>query len=61
MSEVIPSPCVNICVIDAAGQTCVGCYRTLDEIARWATMPAAERNQIMDALDARMEAAFEDG
>lgn len=61
MSEVIQSPCVNICVMDAGGQTCIGCYRTLDEIARWATMPAAERNEIMDELDARMEAAFGEG
>lgn len=59
MSEAIQSPCVNICVIDAAGMQCVGCYRTLDEIGRWGTMSSAERNAIMAQVDERIEAAFE--
>ena len=28
------SPCVNICVLDAHGY-CIGCYRTIEEIAGW--------------------------
>jgi uncharacterized protein len=58
MSESIQSPCVNICVIDAGGSQCIGCYRTLDEIARWGTMPTTERERIMAQLDDRIEAAF---
>ena len=59
--SVIESPCVDICLIDASGAHCTGCYRTLDEIGAWATMTPAERRAVMDQLDARMEAAFEQG
>ena len=32
---------------------CRGCYRTLDEIARWGTMSDAERAKVIDELAAR--------
>ena len=51
--EKIDSPCVNICSIDPHDGYCEGCRRTLDEIARWTTMPAAERDRIMGELGAR--------
>ncbi len=35
------SPCLNICVLDAH-RVCVGCGRTLDEIARWGRMSAEQ-------------------
>lgn len=47
------SPCINVCRVDAARAACVGCYRTLDEIARWQQMSDAERDQVLDALPAR--------
>jgi predicted Fe-S protein YdhL (DUF1289 family) len=51
------TPCVNVCVIDAADGLCAGCCRTLDEIARWATMTDSERRGIMLSLsDRRREA-----
>jgi predicted Fe-S protein YdhL (DUF1289 family) len=37
---------MNICVLDA-GKTCIGCRRTLDEIARWGRMSAAEQWQVI--------------
>ena len=49
----IPSPCINVCRIDQATKRCEGCRRTLDEIARWTTMPAAVRDGIMAALAGR--------
>jgi uncharacterized protein len=33
---------------------CLGCARTLDEIARWASMSDAERERIMTELPARV-------
>jgi predicted Fe-S protein YdhL (DUF1289 family) len=43
-NEVQPeSPCVNLCSLDDAYGYCVGCYRTMDEIAGWGSMSAAER------------------
>jgi uncharacterized protein len=52
------SPCINVCVLDAA-RTCVGCRRTLDEIARWGQMDAAEQWQVIARLEQarRQEAA----
>ena len=47
------SPCVNICVMHPHEGICVGCYRTLSEIAGWAGMPPAERQAILDELPAR--------
>jgi predicted Fe-S protein YdhL (DUF1289 family) len=38
------TPCIGICRLDAEG-LCVGCRRTLAEIARWGTMDDAERRR----------------
>ena len=47
------TPCINICTLDRASGLCLGCGRTIDEIARWSTMSAAERQRIMAALPTR--------
>jgi hypothetical protein len=47
------SPCVKVCVMDPEHNRCRGCGRTLDEIARWASMSDAERSRIMNLLPAR--------
>jgi predicted Fe-S protein YdhL (DUF1289 family) len=52
----IESPCVNICTLDARTKTCLGCGRTIDEIARWSTMIPADRSRVMSELPARMAA-----
>lgn len=49
----IDSPCVKICVIHPAAGICAGCYRSLDEIARWSRMTADERRAVMAALPDR--------
>jgi uncharacterized protein len=49
----IESPCEKICVVDPDSNICVGCNRTLDEIANWASYSHAERRAIMVALPAR--------
>lgn len=49
----VDSPCVKICVIHPESRLCVGCLRTLDEIAAWSRMTADERHQIMAQLEAR--------
>jgi predicted Fe-S protein YdhL (DUF1289 family) len=52
----IVSPCRLICRLDPAARLCVGCGRTLDEIARWLAFTPAERDAIMAALPARLAA-----
>lgn len=49
----IPSPCIGVCRLDPAGETCEGCLRTVDEIARWSGARPAERLAILRAVDAR--------
>lgn len=31
----VPSPCVGICRLTPDGQACLGCHRTMAEIADW--------------------------
>jgi hypothetical protein len=51
------TPCVQVCVIDPRSSLCIGCGRTLDEIARWGALDEAERRTIMAGLPARLVAA----
>lgn len=42
--ELLPSPCVSVCSMDPDSGLCRGCFRTLKEIAEWATQsPEAQR------------------
>ncbi|KIZ47671.1 MULTISPECIES: DUF1289 domain-containing protein [Rhodopseudomonas] len=53
----IETPCIAVCMIDPESALCLGCGRTLPEIARWHRLDSAERLAIMDALPARMSDA----
>lgn len=56
-ADEVPSPCVNICAIDPARGVCVGCFRTLDEIASWVEFDAPQRVAVWDAIAERKKAA----
>lgn len=47
------SPCTKVCQIDQRTKLCLGCYRTLDEIAAWGSMTPEDRERIMTDLDRR--------
>ena len=47
------SPCVKVCQMDPRRGLCLGCRRSLDEIARWGSMSDAERQWVMDVLPSR--------
>lgn len=49
----IESPCVRVCVVHPAEGICVGCYRSIDEIADWSRMSPEDRRRIMAELPAR--------
>lgn len=53
----VPSPCVSICEMSPHNGFCLGCYRTLDEIAAWSVLDAAAKRAIVAALPARRERA----
>jgi len=56
----IESPCVQICTLDARSGICLGCGRTVDEIAGWIAMSGAERSRVMKELPARLTASKSD-
>ena len=37
------TPCIKVCIVDGASGLCLGCYRTLPEIAKWSRLDEAER------------------
>lgn len=43
------SPCRRVCRVQAG--VCVGCGRTLDQIAKWSKMTDEEKIQIMESLN----------
>lgn len=44
-----------VCTVDGASGLCLGCYRTLDEIAQWSRLPEEDRTRIMGQLSGRVE------
>lgn len=57
----IESPCIKICTLDETGQWCTGCFRTLDEIAMWGSLSAAQRTAVLGELPVRRERFEEQG
>lgn len=53
----VKSPCVEVCQLNAERGICIGCFRTLDEIARWSAMSDAEREAVLAALPKRHSVA----
>ncbi|MBI1172812.1 DUF1289 domain-containing protein [bacterium] len=49
----VQSPCIKICVVHPEERICVGCYRSIEEIARWSQMSLAERRAVLDDLPSR--------
>ena len=45
----VPSPCISVCVMDADAGLCIGCFRTLDEIAAWSALDGAAKRAVLAA------------
>jgi predicted Fe-S protein YdhL (DUF1289 family) len=52
----IASPCNKVCVVDPHAALCIGCGRSLAEIASWIGFDADERRRIMAELPRRLAA-----
>jgi predicted Fe-S protein YdhL (DUF1289 family) len=53
----VASPCISVCVVDPrGGSVCVGCGRTLDEIAAWVDLDDDARRAVIARLPARLAA-----
>lgn len=51
--EEVQSPCVKLCVIHPEERLCVGCLRSMDEIAGWSRLTPQERMDILADLQNR--------
>ncbi len=49
----VESPCVKLCVVHPEARICVGCFRSIEEIAGWSRMTPEERRAIMAELPSR--------
>ncbi|MGD9980748.1 MAG: DUF1289 domain-containing protein [Hyphomonadaceae bacterium] len=52
--ESISSPCINVCAVSGQTGLCIGCGRTLAEIAAWASLDEPRRKAIMAELPGRL-------
>jgi predicted Fe-S protein YdhL (DUF1289 family) len=57
----VASPCVDICRMDAELGLCVGCYRTIDEIAGWSRADRDTRLTVLAAVAKRRAEHAQDG
>ena len=52
-SQSIATPCVKVCMVDGESGLCLGCYRTLAEIAGWARLDVETRAALIAELPER--------
>jgi uncharacterized protein len=53
VSTPVASPCISVCRMDEATGWCVGCWRTLDEIAVWSLLDDPEKREVWVELGRR--------
>lgn len=51
----VPSPCIDVCRIDARTGWCEGCSRTIEEIAQWAALDDHAKREVWQRLGRRRE------
>jgi predicted Fe-S protein YdhL (DUF1289 family) len=49
----IVTPCIKVCVVDGESGLCMGCFRTLAEVASWSRLDDGQRETIMSELAQR--------
>jgi len=54
----IASPCNKVCVVDPEQRQCIGCWRTLEEIAGWPSMTEEEQRAVLTRLEERRAASL---
>lgn len=56
-AEPVSTPCIKVCVVSGQTSQCIGCGRTLAEIAAWGGMTEDARRAIMAELPKRLATA----
>jgi len=49
----IASPCIDVCQMSEDKTVCIGCYRSLSEIANWSRLTDAEKVRVIAAAQER--------
>jgi predicted Fe-S protein YdhL (DUF1289 family) len=52
----VPSPCVNVCRMNAATGLCEGCLRSISEIAAWSQMDDQDKRAVWQHIALRRAA-----
>ncbi|MFV0275857.1 MAG: DUF1289 domain-containing protein [Parahaliea sp.] len=52
----LKSPCISVCVLDA-GDVCIGCYRSAQEITDWFMASPEQKRAILARARQRMQEA----
>jgi predicted Fe-S protein YdhL (DUF1289 family) len=50
----VASPCVNVCTLDAH-KVCIGCGRTIEEIAIWSRLSVEEQRAVCERAAQRKQ------
>ncbi|MDE0941161.1 MAG: DUF1289 domain-containing protein [Alphaproteobacteria bacterium] len=50
------SPCAGVCILHTETKLCLGCYRTIEEIAGWQEMSAPDQHRTMAEIAQRRTA-----
>ena len=51
----IASPCISVCKMDEVSGMCLGCKRTVQEIAMWLYYSENEKEQVIKSLEKRAQ------
>jgi predicted Fe-S protein YdhL (DUF1289 family) len=57
----VPSPCISVCRMDPVSELCVGCLRTLDEIAAWGRLEDQGKREVWRLISDRLAVRQREG
>lgn len=55
MKDIPDTPCIQVCKLDPASGFCLGCSRTIEEIAAWPKLSREEKRLVYAELEKRKE------
>lgn len=55
--DIVPSPCISVCRINADSGWCEGCFRTLGEISGWSRSGPDAQRKLWQTIVGRLEVA----
>lgn len=57
MTDEVSSPCQQVCQMHPQTGYCIGCLRTINEIADWLEMSNEEKRAVLQRIEERRKAA----